>query len=197
MIVLYRLKPSESAAFNTLRSAISCLDDQQADIKILLYDNTPGGQDVGAISHLKQAFSSEDGRTIQKPFLVDGFLESPVFGSGFGAAAVYVRDNERPWAGYELTYYQMLFNLGTVGVLFLGALFSFYFGMVVRLIRKFKKGATVPFALLVAYCSFFVGAYSNPYFGSFDLLFFVGLLPFLSTFQSGFDQFEPKVGVAL
>ena len=49
VIVLYKLKPSESAAFNTLRSEISCLDDGQANIGILLYDNIPGGQDTGKL----------------------------------------------------------------------------------------------------------------------------------------------------
>jgi hypothetical protein len=143
--------------------------------------------DVGSISRLKEAFSSEDYRTIQKPYLIAGFMESPVFGSGFGAAARYIRDDERPWAGYELTYYQMLFNLGIVGVTALGALFSLYFAKVVWLLREFKDGSAVPFGLLVAYCSFFIGAYSNRYFGSFDLLFFVGLLPYLSTFRGGFE----------
>ena len=142
--------------------------------------------DVGSISHLQRAFSSEDERTIQRPYLVEGFMNSPVFGAGFGASAGYVRSDERPWT-YELTYYQMLFNLGIVGVTALGALFSLYFVRVARLLRQFKHGSTVPFALLVGYCSFFVGAYSDPYFGSFDLLFFVGLLPYLSTFGRGFD----------
>ena len=142
--------------------------------------------DVGSINHLQRAFSSEDERTIQKPYLVEGFMNSPVFGSGFGASAGYARSDERPWT-YELTYYQMLFNLGIVGVTALGVLFSVYFVRVARLLRQFKHGSTVPFALLVAYCSFFVGAYSDPYFGSFDLLFFVGLLPYLSTFRRGFD----------
>ena len=49
VVVLYKLKPSESAALNTLQAAISCLEDGQADIKILLYDNTPGGQDIGVL----------------------------------------------------------------------------------------------------------------------------------------------------
>jgi hypothetical protein len=154
------------------------------------------GLDVGSITHLQQAFSSEDERTIQKPYLIDAFMKSPVFGSGFGGVAAYVRDDERPWAGYELTYYQMLFNLGTVGVTVLGVLFSLYFVRVVRLLRQFKDGSAVPFALLVAYCSFFIGAYSNRYFGSFDLLFFVGLLPFLSTFQLGFDRPKSTSGLA-
>lgn len=145
-----------------------------------------GSVDVGSISHLKEAFSLEDERTIQRPYLVRGFMNSPVFGSGFGAYAGYVRSDERPWT-YELTYYQMLFNLGVAGVAALGIVFSVYFVRVVRLLRQFKHGSVLPFALLVGYCSLFLGAYSNPYFGSFDLLFFVGLLPYLSTFQHGFD----------
>jgi len=149
-----------------------------------------GALDVPTISRLKQAFSSEDERTIQRPYLIAGFMKSPVFGSGFGAFAGYVRSDERPWT-YELTYHRMLFNLGIVGVTVLGVLFSLYFATVVRQLRQFKDEATIPFALLVAYCSFFVGAYSNPYFGSFDLLFFVGLLPYLSTFQLGFHR--PKL----
>jgi hypothetical protein len=145
-----------------------------------------GRLDAGVISGLQQSFSSEDERTIQKPYLIAGFMRSPVFGSGFGAYAGYSRSDERPWT-YELTYYRMLFDLGIVGMTVLGLLFSFYFFKVLRLLRQFKDGSAVPFALLVAYCSFFVGAYADPYFGSFDLLFFVGLLPYLSTFRRGFD----------
>jgi GT2 family glycosyltransferase len=49
VIVLYKIPLSESAAFRTLRAAISCLPEGQADIKIILYDNTPGGQNVVAL----------------------------------------------------------------------------------------------------------------------------------------------------
>lgn len=49
VIVLYKMQPRESAAFRTLRAAISGLEDGQADIEILLYDNTPGGQDAGVL----------------------------------------------------------------------------------------------------------------------------------------------------
>jgi GT2 family glycosyltransferase len=50
VIVLYKMPPSESNALRTLRAAISALPPgRQADIKILLYDNTPGGQDAGAL----------------------------------------------------------------------------------------------------------------------------------------------------
>ena len=49
VIVLHNMQPSESASFRTLQTAISDFKDGQADIKILLYDNTPGGQDPGAL----------------------------------------------------------------------------------------------------------------------------------------------------
>jgi hypothetical protein len=138
-----------------------------------------------AFIRIRQAFSSEDERTIQKPYLLDGFMNSPIFGSGFGASASYLRSDERPWM-YELTYYQMLFNLGIVGMTTMAMLISIYLVRTVKLFRQFKHGSAVPFALLVACCSLFIGAYSDPYFGGFDALFFVGLLPYLSTFQRGF-----------
>jgi hypothetical protein len=144
---------------------------------------------VGSVSHLKDAFSSEDERTIQEPYLIHGFLKSPVFGSGFGAYAGYQRSEERPWT-YELTYHNLLFNTGILGTSFLLTLFSLYLMFVVRLLRRFKDGSAIPFAVLVAFFPLLVGAYSNPYFGSFDFLFFAGLLAYLSTFQQGFP--DPK-----
>jgi GT2 family glycosyltransferase len=49
VIVLYKMLPNESASFRTLRAAMSGLQYGQADIKIVLYDNTPGGQDIGVL----------------------------------------------------------------------------------------------------------------------------------------------------
>jgi GT2 family glycosyltransferase len=49
VIVLYKMQPSESVSYSTLRAAMSALSDGQADIKIVLYDNTPGGQDIGEL----------------------------------------------------------------------------------------------------------------------------------------------------
>jgi O-antigen ligase len=153
------------------------------------------GVDVVSISRLQQAFSSEDERTIQGPYLIHAFMESPVFGSGFGGYAGYQRNDLRPWT-YELTYQKLLFNMGIVGTAFLLTLFCLYLLLVIKLLRRFKNGSSIPFGLLVAFCSTLVGAYSNPYFGSFDFLFFVGLLPFLSTFQLGFDRPKSTAGLA-
>jgi GT2 family glycosyltransferase len=49
VVVLYKMKPSESVSFDTLRKAALCLQYGQGEIKILLYDNTPGGQTVGLL----------------------------------------------------------------------------------------------------------------------------------------------------
>jgi hypothetical protein len=155
-----------------------------------------GVLDVGSVTRFQEAFSSEDARTIQKPYLIKGFLKSPLLGTGFGGRAAYIRSDEQPW-DYELTYYQMLFNLGAVGMAVLGTLFAVYIGAVVRLLRQFREGSAIPFGLLIAYFSLLAGAYSNPYFGGFDSLFFAGLLPYLSTFQHGFEGPGLATGAAL
>lgn len=149
--------------------------------------------DIGPLGHLQAAFSSVDERTIQKPYLIEAFEDAPFLGSGFGGVARYLRNFERPWTGYELTYYQMLFNLGAVGFSLMALLFGGYFLLCVRQVRRTPRGSAIPFALLVAYCSFLLGAYSNRYFGSFDLLFFVGILPYLATFRAGFGSPEQTV----
>jgi hypothetical protein len=150
--------------------------------------------DVGALQHLQAAFSAEDERTIQRGYLTDSFAEAPVLGSGFGAYAGYRRSEQRPWT-YELTYHQMLFNIGLTGTSLLLCLFGFYSALVLGLIRRFRKTSATPFALLVGLCSLLIGAYSNPYLGSFDYLFFVGLLPYLSTFRGGFPSGREPVGI--
>ena len=144
-------------------------------------------QEVGYIRHLAEAFSAQDERAIQKGYLVAAFEESPILGSGLGANAGYSRSEDRPWT-YELTYHQLLFNIGIVGFAALSGLIAAYFAMVANLLRKFPDGTAVPFGLLVGFSSLLIGAYSNPYLRSFDFLFFVGLLPYLATFRSGFKE---------
>lgn len=49
VVVLYKMKPSESLSFNTLQKAISSIQNGQTEIRIVLYDNTPKGQDPGEL----------------------------------------------------------------------------------------------------------------------------------------------------
>jgi GT2 family glycosyltransferase len=43
------MQPCESVALRTLQSAIISLPEGQVEVKILLYDNTPGGQTIGEV----------------------------------------------------------------------------------------------------------------------------------------------------
>ena len=147
---------------------------------------TPLAQ-AGYIQHLGDAFSSEDERSIQKGFLMNAFAEAPVLGSGFGAYAGYRRSDDSPWM-YELTYQQMLFNLGIVGVSLVGGIYCLYLLLVIRTFRISSRAPAIPFALLVGLVSVLIGVYSNPYAKSFDVLLFVGLLPYLATFPPEFDE---------
>jgi hypothetical protein len=143
--------------------------------------------ELGYMRYLRAAFSAQDERSIQKGYLLRGFADAPLIGSGFGAYAGYVRNEERPWT-YELTYHQLLFNVGIVGALMIGGLFIVYFVIVIRQFQQVPSGTAIPFGLLVGFCSLFLGAYSNPYLKSFDFLFFAGLLPYLSSFGPGFTE---------
>jgi GT2 family glycosyltransferase len=49
VIVLYKIHPSESAAYRTLLASLASLPQKQNNIRILLYDNTPGGCDPGLL----------------------------------------------------------------------------------------------------------------------------------------------------
>ncbi len=49
VIVLYKLRPSESAALETLNAAIFRSNPNGSYIKILLFDNTPGAVDPGSL----------------------------------------------------------------------------------------------------------------------------------------------------
>jgi hypothetical protein len=136
--------------------------------------------------HLRTALSGSDERAIQVRYLLEGFAEAPVLGSGFGAHVGYRRSDERPWS-YELTYVQLLFNAGVVGTSLLAAVFLTSFAQAVQVLRWHRADSAIPFAILVGVVSLLIGAYTNPYFGSFDRMFLVGLLPYLASFHSGFS----------
>lgn len=49
VIVLYKIEPSDSASFMTMQSAARHVSSDKVRLKILLYDNTPGGCDPGIL----------------------------------------------------------------------------------------------------------------------------------------------------
>jgi GT2 family glycosyltransferase len=49
VVVLYRSTPAKSRSLESLLEAVAHLSSGLVDLKILLYDNTPGGQDPGSL----------------------------------------------------------------------------------------------------------------------------------------------------
>jgi hypothetical protein len=129
-------------------------------------------QQPAALAYVKAAFSSEDERTIQKDYLIEGFADYPVIGSGFGAYAGYSRNAEMPWL-YELTYHQMLFNLGIVGVLLLSLGFLYFLRLAVVGLRDAGNDFAIRLGMLVGFLAILIGSYSNPYLQFFDSLIYV------------------------
>jgi hypothetical protein len=136
--------------------------------------------DNPTIEHLKDAFSAEDERSIQKVSLVKSFFDYPFFGSGFGVGSGVVRSSEAAWL-YELTYYQILFNFGIIGSLLILFVLFFFIAIALKKIRKYKNNSLIPFCIVIGIFSFAIGAYSNPYFGSFDFLIYISMIPYLAS----------------
>ena len=126
-----------------------------------------------------QAFSEEDERSIQFGYLMTGHSQYPLMGSGFGVGAGYLRSETAPWT-YELTYVQMLFNLGWVGTVYVVSIFAGFTIWAIRTLRALPAAAAVEPSLLVGLLTIILAANSNPYMGSFDFLFYLGFLPFLA-----------------
>jgi O-antigen ligase len=138
--------------------------------------------EAGPMQYLVSAFSAEDERSIQLGYLIDSFAKYPLLGSGFGGYAGYLRNYEAPWI-YELTYFQLLFNFGIIGTLYILGTFSVYLYYVFKSLKR-RKSSPMTFASVVGLSSFLIGVYSNPYLGSFDFLLYLGLLPFLASFSN-------------
>jgi hypothetical protein len=111
--------------------------------------------------------------------LYKSFTEYPIFGSGFGGYAGYTRNLETPWL-YELTYFQLMYNFGVVGLFFIAVIFFIYIALAIKQLRIQNEFQTNDRALLVGLISFLIGTYSNPYLASFDFLLYLGMLPVLS-----------------
>lgn len=115
-------------------------------------------------------------RKEQYEALRDGWLESPIFGKGLGAAAdKSVRDEAAPWA-YELSYMALIFQTGIIGIVIYSGSIIWIFYKSIKII-KVKDPLTV-FLLapqIVALSCFLIVNASNPYLAKFDYLWVVFL----------------------
>ncbi len=115
--------------------------------------------------------SSAGQRATQAPKLWDAFKQNPVWGDGLGAVVRprYVRDPAAPWS-YELTYLQLLFQMGVLGLL---AVLALPLAVVRRGLREAGKGALrpQPLAGAMAILGILVASATNPYLlSSFGML---------------------------
>jgi hypothetical protein len=122
-------------------------------------------------------------RSDQFHALINGFVNNYWFGSGFGISVEIIRDADRPWL-YELTYLQLLFNVGLIGIsAFFLLLFIFYAKAIWR-VSNFSSCKTEALALLTGFVIFSAGAASNPYYSGFDTLAFIGVIPLLAGWRA-------------
>lgn len=179
------LRPQKSRTFKVL----SIFFATAIVLATALTLNTPRSPSTlnETLTHIQNAFSNEDERSLQAPYLLDSFLRSPVLGNGFGTYAGYARNEEKPWL-YELTYHQLAMNLGLMGLLALFLTVGLYLHLAIRNIRSKNNHSTLMSGLLIGVISFFIAAYSNPYFGSFDFLLIVAIIPLLAYPRKSHDR---------
>lgn len=102
-------------------------------------------------------------REQQAPKLWDAFKQNPVFGDGLGAVVRprFVRDPAAPWS-YELTYLQLLFQTGVLGLL---AVLALPLAVVRRGLREAASSElrALPLAGAMAILGILVASATNPY----------------------------------
>jgi O-antigen ligase len=110
-------------------------------------------------------------REQQAPKLWNAFERNPLFGDGLGAVVRprFVRDPGAPWS-YELTYLQLLFQMGVLGLL---AVLTLPLAAVRNGLREAATGAmrASPLAGAMAILGVLVASATNPYLmSSFGML---------------------------
>jgi O-antigen ligase len=102
-------------------------------------------------------------REQQAPKLWDAFKQNPVFGDGLGAVVRprFVRDPAAPWS-YELTYLQLLFQIGVLGLL---AVLALPLAVIRRGLREASSSElrALPLAGAMAILGILVASATNPY----------------------------------
>ena len=127
----------------------------------------------GLIERFMFAFSKVDEygfsnvRMSQSDVLIDGFMNSPVWGNGAGAVTPgYFRSSESPWM-FELSYHAILFQSGLLGFFFYG-MSIFSIGRTIKKMTASKEWIT---ALMVTLIVVIISNSTNPYFSSsFDFM---------------------------
>jgi hypothetical protein len=112
-------------------------------------------------------------RNEQAHALMNGLLQSPVFGHGHGSfSAASIRDIDQPWA-YELSYLALLYQVGLFGFAVYSFCILWLFYMLVRMLRKRVVQPSEILPWLVATSAFLAANATNPYLAKFDYLWVI------------------------
>ena len=106
--------------------------------------------------------------------LTNGWLHSPLIGSGLGAVASVVRSQSQPWA-YELSYNALLFQTGILGTLvYLGGVLWIFSngGRIIASESPLSRGLR---PVLVGSVCFLLANATNPYLEKFDYMWVIFL----------------------
>jgi hypothetical protein len=127
------------------------------------------------INRFLYILEDDDGvRTEQSIALLNGVMQNIFFGSGAGGLVEIIRSEEKPWL-YELTYMQLLFNNGFIGMFFI--ITFFISNMIIIINNKYIQYTDKNFsAKFTGVLFLLLGSISNPYLGSFDFMLFIGTI---------------------
>lgn len=116
--------------------------------------------------------NSSQSRNTQFFALIEGWLESPIFGSGLGSSVSYIRSEEMPWS-YELYYVALLFQTGLLGlIVYSGGIFWIYYKGI-SVIRKGNALGRLMLPTLIGMSGTLIASFSNPYLPRFDGLWVI------------------------
>jgi membrane protease YdiL (CAAX protease family) len=132
-----------------------------------LFNEVAGGFDFGG--------SSPDAAVRGREFhsLLEGWLHSPIIGSGFGAVASFVRSPSQPWA-YELSYNALLFQAGIIGGLLYLAGVAWIFWQCLEVTQRSPLSVSMRPVIVGSICFLLANA-TNPYLAKFDYLWILFL----------------------
>ncbi|AWB96281.1 hypothetical protein DCE93_11990 [Agromyces badenianii] len=102
-------------------------------------------------------------RVEQAARLLDAWQEAPYFGHGWGATIEgYYRSQERPW-NFELQYHLLLFQVGLVGMLIVGAVVVLAVRAIARAVKVRPDLVSIFLVTSAGALGMLIGNATNPY----------------------------------
>jgi len=125
--------------------------------------------------------------------LFKSWSERPLFGYGSGAVSYPIRSVLSPWA-YELTYSQMLFNFGLIGMFIYTASFSYIIYCIISIYKISPNDNIYYLCIMNGSLGFFLGCSTNPILFSFEGIFiFFLLLAIINIYYNGNNAYKSNI----